>query len=103
MIGKLKYVLLLVVSLCYLQGACEINSGCITNTFGDQYDTYLVPSDSFDVEMQKAVHIYPVIVFVCFSPVSTISVELASGFTADNTHAKALPRKLFLKYRSILI
>lgn len=103
MIGRLKYVLLLVVSLCYLQGACEINTGFIANTFGDQYDIYLVPSESVEFETQKTVQVHPAIVFTSFSPISTVNIEIIPIFTADDTNSKALPRKLFLKYRSILI
>ncbi|ADY50685.1 hypothetical protein Pedsa_0099 [Pseudopedobacter saltans DSM 12145] len=51
--GLLRYLLMLIISVFYLQAALEINEGPITNTFDDEYDTYVSVENQSSIHSQK--------------------------------------------------
>jgi len=38
---KLKYIIYIITLICYFQAAFEVNNDYISNTLGDEYDTYV--------------------------------------------------------------
>lgn len=48
-----KYLIIIILTACYLQAALEVNAGPITNTFGDEYDTYVQADDQVSFHNQK--------------------------------------------------
>jgi hypothetical protein len=103
MTGKLKYLLLLIVSICYLQAAFEINTDTITNTWGDELDTY-IQADNFAIphiqKIEQSSH-YFLLSDYSFSYQVKITDSYFPSFS--NSFASTSPHKLFLKNCSLLI
>jgi hypothetical protein len=53
MLSRLQYLVLVITSICYLQGVFEINTHSVKNTWGDEYDTYVMPDQSAPLHMSK--------------------------------------------------
>lgn len=51
--GLYKYLLVLLVTVCYIQAAFELNVGPIVNTYGDVFDTYVQAEDRSPSHSQK--------------------------------------------------
>ncbi len=51
--GLMKYLIMMIFTVCYLQTALEVNVGPITNSYGDEYDTYVQPEQQISNHGQK--------------------------------------------------
>jgi hypothetical protein len=99
----LKYLLIVFVFISYFQSALEFNNEHISNTFNDEYDTY-IHSENFasqaliKTDYQSGIALLPETVFYSDSP------ETTYHFTSFADKANIPPeQRLFLKNRSLLI
>jgi hypothetical protein len=103
MTAKLKYLLLLIVSLCYLQAAFEVNTDTLKNTWGDEYDTYIHADNNATQHILKVEH-KPDFALLpdCFlyQEIETFKSFVVGDF---RSFLDTSPHKLFLKNCSLLI
>ena len=102
---KLKYIIYFFTLICYLQAAFEVNNDYISNTWGDEYDTYI----SADAGVHFVLHIEQHNDLV-FLPI----FERQYNFTQIQLPSEKLvyflqrgqqiqPYKIFLRHRELLI
>lgn len=103
MTAKFKYLLLFIVSLCYLQAAFEVNTDTLKNTWGDEYDTYIHADNSATQHILKTEHqtdfallpdLFQFQKVEIYNPIFV--ADLYSFFDTS-------PHKLFIKNCSLLI
>lgn len=99
----IKYLLIIFVFVSYFQSALEINNDYISNTWDDEYDTY-IHSDNFTSQrIIKAEHHTN----FALLPETIFDLQIPNAkfyFTHfSNGVDKTFSQKLFLKNRSILI
>lgn len=93
-----------VFSAIYIQAALEINNEIVTNTFGDEYDSYVcenslnIENDVDDqIKINSDVHQH-----FCHGSESTIDHD--RNVTLKNSSSKiALTKRRFIIFRSMLI
>ena len=103
MTAKLKYLLLLIVSLCYLQSALEVNTDTIKNTWGDEYDTYIHADNSPIQHNIKTEHSTDLALLPDFLFYQKFEIS-NTAFVADfHSLSDTSPHKIFLKNCSLLI
>jgi len=78
MTTKLKYLLLLIVSLCYLQAVFVVNADPIINTWGDEIDTYIHADNPATQHIQKEAQSFDYALLLDFS----ISCQIKIWFFA---------------------
>jgi len=103
MTAKLKYLLILIVSLCYLQAAFEVNTDTLKNTWGDEYDTYIHADNSATQHILKIEHQTDFALLSDFFQYR--NTEISKSFFVADFHSffDTSPHKLFLKNCSLLI
>lgn len=88
--------------VCYLQAAFEVNTGSVTNTWGDEYDTYIHADNSLTIHFDKLEQPQALVPLLFVIEKSSITSE-KSVLWLPNKDAADPPPKLFLSYRSLLI
>jgi len=98
-----KYLLVAFVFVSYFQSALEINNDYISNTFNDEYDTYIHSEGTFSqtiikAEFQTDFALLPETIFDLQTAAAKFHfIQLAYK------NGKLFEQKLFLKNRSLLI
>lgn len=103
MTAKFKYLLLFIVSLCYLQAAFEVNTDTLKNTWGDEYDTYIHADNNATQHILKTEHQTG---FALLPDLFRFQeVEISNPVFVADLHSffDTSPHKLFLKNCSLLI
>ena len=103
MTAKLKHLLLLIVSLCYLQAAFEVNTDTITNTWCDEYDTYVHADNSATQHIQKIEQSTDYALLPYLSLFYQIKINDKYFASISSSFTDTSPHKLFLRHRSLLI
>jgi hypothetical protein len=101
--GIIRYILFLIVSLCYLQAVLEINTDTITNTWFDEYDTYIHVDNSKTLKVEKIEHHSD---FTCIPDISDILLlrKIAHpAYSISHFCAETFPDLIFLKHHALLI
>lgn len=52
----MKYIIFIIISICYFQAAFEVNNDYVLNTWGDEYDTYVWAEDDLYVKQKIEQH-----------------------------------------------
>lgn len=101
--ASLKYLVFLLVSVCYLQAAFEINAGPVTNTWDDGYDTYIHPDQNAGVHFGKADEgaVLLSVLLETFNGHSTTIEESPGSALSGSDHYP--PPKLFITHHRLLI
>lgn len=106
---KQKYSIFLVfiTAICFLMSALELNTDHISNTFGDEYDTYISSDHTVHHDIIKKVQDNDPLVFLSFgSFVLPAPLEVKPKNIELSLHWQEHPRgscKKFILNRSILI
>lgn len=106
---KQKYSIFLVfiTIICFLMSALELNTNHISNTFGDEYDTYISSDYTADHTIIKKVQDNDPLIFLSFSGfVLPSPIEIISRNIDLALHSRAQLEgscKKFILNRSILI
>lgn len=103
MTAKLKYLLLLIVSFCYLQAAFEVNTDTLKNTWGDEYDTYIHADNNATQHILKVEHQTDFALLPDFFHYSKVEIYNPNLVTDFHPFFDTSPHKLFLKNCSLLI
>lgn len=92
----------MIVSVCYLQAAFELDTDYTKNTWGDSYDSYVQTDNSVAHHVtEKKQSTYFLHVPAVFQAQQFRVIE---KFTADNFPSQFFPQtKLFIKSHSLLI
>lgn len=102
--GLYKYLLIFLVTACYLQAALELNIGPLTNTFDDIYDTYVQADDLSTVQSQKTEKSFDFVVLptqaICEQPICL----LGSDYTTTSYNAnEPYYKKRYIFFCTLLI
>ena len=98
-----KYLIIAFVFASYFQSALEINNDYISNTFNDEYDTYIHSEDTssqtiIKAECQTVFALLPENIFYLQTPATEFYF-----IQPVKENDKLLEQKLFLKNCSLLI
>jgi len=100
----LKYLVACFVLVCYLQAAFELSNETVSNTWGDEYDTYIHADKTSDSPAYKTDHGTLLSAVTPVLPTSPVSVkESDRAFSSIERVDHSPPPKLYLSYCAILI
>lgn len=100
----LKYLVSCFVLVFYLQAAFELNNESVSNTWGDEYDTYIHADKTSDSPAFKTDHGTLLSVATPVLPTALVTLkDIDPAFSSFKRIDHSPPPKLYLSYCAILI
>lgn len=100
---KIRYLVILIVSFCYLQSAFEVCTDTIKNTWGDEYDSYIHADSKASQQGFKFGHLNDFALPPDFPRLQEIDFHVFAIVGDLHSFPDPPPHSLFLRNCSFLI